>query len=93
MHDHVVSFFTTVEGLENQVTAAIANTRISGQVAANLVELGVPVQGGQSVPDSSFGGGLIVNAVTSARTMSVVTIDIGTEWWSTRLYLLAYLLQ
>jgi hypothetical protein len=54
MNDHVVSFFTTVEGLESQVTAAIANTRISGQVAANLVELGVPVQAGQSVPDSSW---------------------------------------
>lgn len=110
MNDHVVSFFTTVEGLESQVTAAIANTRISGQVAANLVDLGVPVQAYQSVPDSGFGGevatsafggevatsgfgGGLIDVVTWARTMSAVVIDIATEWWSTRLYLLAYLLQ
>jgi hypothetical protein len=92
MRDHVVSFFSTPEGLESAMTAAIANTRISGQVAANLVELGAPVQGGQTIPDSSYAGEL-TQVATSARGMRVVTIDIATEWWSTRFFLLARLLQ
>jgi hypothetical protein len=92
MNEYVVSFFSTVAEVESGVTAAIANTRISGQVAANLVELGVPVQGGQAIPDSSYAGQLTQVATTS-RGMKVVTIDIATDWWSTRLYLLAYLLQ
>jgi hypothetical protein len=92
MNDYVVSFFSTPGEVESAVTAAIANTRISGQVAANLVELGAPVQGGQSIPDSSYAGEL-TQVATTARGMRVVTIDISTEWWSTRLFLLAYLLQ
>lgn len=92
MNDYVVSFFSTPGEVESAVTAAIANTRISGQVAANLVELGAPVQGGQAIPDSSYAGEL-TQVATTARGMRVVTIDISTEWWSTRLFLLAYLLQ
>jgi hypothetical protein len=92
MNDFVVSFFSSPEEVESRVTAAIANTRISGQVAANLVELGAPVQGAQAVPDSSYSGEL-TRVATASRGMTVVTIDISTEWWSTRLYLLAYLLQ
>ena len=50
------------------------------------------MQGGQAIPDSSYAGELS-QVVTTARGMRVVTIDIETEWWSTRLFLLAYLLQ
>ncbi|MEM7583513.1 MAG: DUF4062 domain-containing protein [Acidobacteriota bacterium] len=92
MNDYVVSFFSTPSEVESAVTAAIANTRISGQVAANLVELGAPVQGGQSIPDSSYAGDL-TQVATTAREMRVVTIDISTEWWSTRLFLLSFLLE
>jgi len=92
MERHVVSFFTTPDQLESLVTAAISNTRIAGHVARNVVDLGVPVTADQIVPDSSFAGGIIA-VVTQARTERVVTIDISSEWWSTRLYLLAFMLR
>ncbi|MDJ0790185.1 MAG: DUF4062 domain-containing protein [Myxococcota bacterium] len=92
MRDHIVSFFTTPEGLEGSVATAIANTRIAGQVAANLVELQAPVEFGDAVLEGSQAPEL-TSVVTTARRQSVVTIDIATGWWSTRLFLLGFLLQ
>lgn len=34
-----------------------------------------------------------VEAVVAAQSQRIVRIDIGTTWWSTRLYLLAYLVE
>jgi hypothetical protein len=92
MQDHVVSFFSGPDQLESLVTAAVSNTRIAGHVTRNLVDLGVPVTADQIVPDSSYAGG-IIQVVSDARTERVVTIDIASEWWSTRLYLLAFMLR
>lgn len=91
MRDHIVSFFSTPDQLESLVTAAISNTRIAGHVLANLVHLSEPVVMDMIVPDSSYAGG-IVAVVSAARDERVVTIDIAQEWWSTRLYLLAFML-
>ncbi len=92
MQDHVVSFFSGPDQLESLVTAAVSNTRIAGHVTRNVVDLGVPVTADQIIPDSSYAGG-IIQVVSDARTERVVTIDIASEWWSTRLYLLAFMLS
>jgi len=92
MREHVVSFFAGPQELEALVGAAITTTRLSRQVLINRIARGSPVQGVSTIPDSHFAGG-IIQAVRDAGTERVVTIDIATGWWSTRLYLLALLLD
>jgi hypothetical protein len=93
MREHVVSTFAGPDGLEALVSAAITTARISTQVLENRVALSAPVVSQQTVPDSHFAGGLLQVVSQSWLTERVVTIDIGTPWWSTRLHLLATLLE
>jgi hypothetical protein len=92
MRERVVSFFSRPDELEALVGAAITSARLSRGVLINRLSKGDPVQGGMVTPDSSVAGG-IINAVRTAGNTRVVTIDIATGWWSTRLYLLAFLLD
>jgi Domain of unknown function (DUF4062) len=92
MSDHIVSFFSTPEQLESLVGAAIASARLSRQVEINRIGPGNPIQGGTTTPDSSYAGG-IIEVIRNSATERVITIDIASEWWSTRLYLLAFLLE
>ncbi len=90
MRDHIVSFFSREDELEALVGAAITTARLSRGVLINRVAIGNPVQGGMG-PDSSYSDS-IIDAVNNAGSERVATIDIATGWWSTRLYLLAFLL-
>jgi hypothetical protein len=92
MRNHIVSFFSRADELEALVGAAIATARLSRGVQINQVKVGQPVQGQVTVPDSSYQGGLL-NVVREAQLDQVVTVALQTEWWSTRLYLLAFLLE
>lgn len=92
MRDHIVSFFSREDELEALVGAAITTARLSRGVLINRIAIGNPVQGGETVPDSTYSGG-IINVVRGAGSERVITIDIHTDWWSTRLYLLAFLLD
>jgi hypothetical protein len=92
MRDHIVSFFTTPEELEPSVATAMAAARLTRQVEINRIGPGNPIQGWRVVPESDSAGD-IVDVVREASSDRVVTIDIDTEWWSTRLYLLAFLLE
>lgn len=92
MLDHVVSFFTRPDELEALVGAAVTSARLSRGVRINRIPHGSPVQGNLTTPDSAYAGGLAW-VIREAGDERVVTIDIGTEWWSTRLYLLAFLLR
>ena len=92
MSDHIVSFFSTPEQLESLVGAAIASARLTRQVEINRIGPGNPIQGGTTTPDSSYAGG-IIEVIRNSATERVITIDIASEWWSTRLYLLAFLLE
>lgn len=91
MRERIVSFFSRPDELEALVGAAITSARLSRGVLINRLSKGDPVQGGMMTPDSSAAGG-IIDAVRTAGSTRVVTIDIATGWWSTRLYLLAFLL-
>ena len=92
MSDHIVSFFSSPDQLESLVGAAIASARLSREVEINRIGPGSPIQGNMTTPDSSYAGG-IVEVIRDATTERVITIDLATGWWSTRLYLLAHLLQ
>jgi hypothetical protein len=96
MRDHIVSFFSREDELEALVGAAITTARLSRGVLINRIAIGNPVQGGRTIPDSHYEGG-IIDVVRDAGSERVITIDIATDiatgWWSTRLYLLAFLLD
>ena len=92
MRHHIVSFFSREDELEALVGAAITTARLSRGVLINRIAIGNPVQGGMTTPDSSYSGG-IIDVVRDAGSERVITIDIHTGWWSTRLYLLAFLLD
>ena len=92
MRDHIVSFFSREDELEALVSAAITTARLSRGVLINRIGIGNPVQGGMTIPDSYYSGG-IIGIVRDAGSERVITIDIATDWWSTRLYLLAFLLD
>lgn len=92
MRNHIVSFFSREDELEALVGAAVTSARLSRGVLINRVAIGNPVQGISTVPDSRYSGG-IIDVVRSAGSERVITIDIATGWWSTRLYLLAFLLD
>ncbi|MGD9364274.1 MAG: hypothetical protein PVH87_01145 [Desulfobacteraceae bacterium] len=49
------------------------------------------VSQGEEVRDSNIPN--FVDAVVAAQSRRIVRIDIATTWWSTRLYLLAYLVE
>jgi hypothetical protein len=92
MRNHIVSFFSREDELEALVSAAITSARLTSGVLINRVAIGNPVQGVSTIPDTSYSGG-IINVVRSAGSERVITVDIATGWWSTRLYLLAFLLE
>lgn len=92
MQEHIVSFFATPEELEPSVATAMASARLTRQVDINRIGPGNPIQGWRVVPDSDSADD-IVDVVREASYDRVVTVDIDIEWWSTRLYLLAFLLE
>lgn len=90
MRDHIVSFFGGEEDLGALVSAAVTSARLSRGIRLNRLGVGTPVQGGMVTPDSSYSRGLI-DVIQRIGSERVITIDIATSWWSTRLYLLAFL--
>ena len=92
MREHVVSFFSSVEQLESLVGVGVAAARLTRQVAINRIGPGNPLQGDVATPDSSYAQG-ILDVVREQASERVITIDVANGWWSTRLYLLAFLLQ
>lgn len=94
----IVAYFKSPADLEAWVSAAITTVKMSKQVELNLLDPAASTPGGlQSV---SQGEGIkdnakpnFVEAVVKSQSERVVRIDIATKWWSTRLYLLAYLVH
>jgi hypothetical protein len=71
---------------------------MSARVAVNLLDPAAStpqdlqmVSQGEEVRDSNIPN--FVDAVVAAQSRRIVRIDIATTWWSTRLYLLAYLVE
>ena len=86
--ERVVGFFTEPADLEAKVSAAITVAGMSRQVVLNIApEMSIAL-----MEDSSMDGG-IRRLATDAGPMQVVRIDLNTIWWSTRLFLAAYVAE
>lgn len=94
-NERVVSWFTTPADLEARVSAAVTTAGLSSQVDLQTVtalaaNAGFTSSGGVIVSDSSPSQG-IAQAIVQAQ--NALKIDLGTTWWSTRLYLVAGLAE
>ena len=86
--ERVVAYFTEPSDLEAKVSAAITVTGMSRQVSLNIApELSISL-----TDDSTMDGG-IKNLAINSRAMQVSRIDLGTVWWSTRIFLTAYIAE
>ena len=94
--ERLVAYFSSPADLGQKVSTAITVANMSRQMGINLLtpntdpKLQIAAFGPQ-ITDS--GKAMFADAIISAQSMRVVRIDIATEWWSTRLFLLAYLMQ
>jgi hypothetical protein len=84
-----VSYFTSPNDLEARVGAAVTVAGMSRQVRLNLAVVGQAID---SVNDSMPEEG-IRQTIRSASRQRALKIDLGTIWWSTRLYLTAALAE
>jgi len=96
--ERLVAYFKSPEDLEARISAAITTVNMSAQVAVNLLDPAEStpqnlqvVSHGEDVRDSNKDN--FVDAVVASQAQHIVRIDIMTTWWSTRLYLLAYLVE
>lgn len=85
--DAVVAYFNNPNDLEARVSAAVTVAGMSRQVRLNLAGVG---QAMDTVNDSAPEQG-IRTTIGSADQKRALKIDLGTTWWSTRLYLTAAL--
>lgn len=90
--EHIVSFFSRPDELEALVTAAVTSARLARGVFLNQFSVSKPIEGYETTPDASYRGRL-VDLVRNSGGESVAHVNIASPWWSTRLYLLAFLLD
>jgi hypothetical protein len=89
--ERVVSWFTTPTDLEARVSAAVTMAGLTNQL--DLQPTAALPDGTGEAKDSSADIG-ITNAIMAAGDhQRALKIDVGTIWWSTRLYLVASLAQ
>lgn len=94
--ERMVSYFNSPADLGQKVSTAITVASMSRQMGVNLLDPTddrslQAVATGQIVMDS--GKDSFINAILAAQSTSVVRIDLSCEWWSTRLFLLAFLME
>jgi hypothetical protein len=85
----VVSYFSSPNDLEARVSAAVTVAGMSRQVRLNLAAIGQAID---TVNDSMPEQG-IRQTIRTAGRQRALKIDLGTTWWSTRLYLTAALAE
>jgi hypothetical protein len=99
--EYLVGIFRTPDDLASQVAAAVSAQgltrhmidRVLGETSAAGPEMDVFAQGTQPVTDSTLISiKQMIKGAGSTRAL-VLRIDNGERWWSTRLFLLASLLQ
>jgi hypothetical protein len=90
--DLMVAYFKEPSDLEARISAAVASVGLRSQMMNNSMDVhNDPALNAMSsfVPISDSGRMPLQNLVTASPSPEVALIDIGTTWWSTRLYLLA----
>lgn len=87
--ERVVSWFTTPSDLEARVSAAVTMAGLTRQLdlqPATALDPNAGIAG-----DSSAEIGITTAIVAAGDHQRALKIDLGTTWWSTRLYLIATL--
>jgi len=88
--DQMVAFFEKPADLEARLSAAVASVGLRSQMLQNSVELHGSMEGFAASISISDSGRMPLNQLIDAKpTPEVASIDIATNWWSTRLYVLA----
>jgi hypothetical protein len=87
----VVSWFTTPTDLEARVSAAVTTAGLTNQLDLQAAAALPP--GAGAAGDSSAEQGITQAIITAGDHQRALKIDLATEWWSTRLYLIASLAQ
>jgi len=99
--EYLAGIFRTPDDLASQVAAAVSAQgltrhmidRVLGETSVASPDMDIFAQGTQPVTDSTVGSiKQMIQRSGSARAL-VLQIDDGQRWWSTRLFLLASLLQ
>lgn len=89
--ERVISWFTTATDLEARVSAAVTMAGLTRQLdlrPATALPANTGIAG-----DSSAEYGITQAIIAAGDQQHALKIDLATEWWSTRLYLIAYLAQ
>jgi hypothetical protein len=89
--ERVVSWFTTPSDLEARVSAAVTVAGLTSQLDLQPATALDPKAG--VAGDSSAEQGIANAIVAAGDHQRALRIDLGTEWWSTRLYLIAALAE
>jgi uncharacterized protein DUF4062 len=89
--ERVVSWFTTPSDLEARVSAAITMAGLTRQLDLQPATALDPMAG--VAGDSSAEKGITDSIKEAGDQRRAVKIDLKTEWWSTRLYLIAALAE
>jgi hypothetical protein len=96
---HLSGIFRTPDNLASQAAAAVSNLRLNRQMAERALEQAIvtpdmePFVRGDEIEDSTLAGiKSMIESAGSARFL-VIGLQSSYAWWSTRLYLLAALLQ
>lgn len=88
--DQMVAFFEEPADLEARLSAAVASVGLRSQMLQNSVKLHGSMEGiAAAIPISDSGRMPLDLLVGATPSPEVAQIDIGTTWWSTRLYILA----
>jgi hypothetical protein len=88
--ERVVSWFTTPSDLEARVSAAITTAGLTQQLDLQDTTALDPATG---VPGDTSAEAGIADTIRNAGDSRALKIDLRTEWWSTRLYLIAALAE
>ena len=89
--ERVVSWFTTPSDLEARVSAAVTVAGLTAQLDLQPATALDPLAG--VAGDSSAEQGIANAIVAAGDHQRALKIDLGTTWWSTRLYLIAALAE
>jgi Domain of unknown function (DUF4062) len=88
--DQMVAFFEEPSDLEARLSAAIASVGLRSQVLRNSVKLHGSMEGiAAFIPITDSGRMPLEALIVASPPPEVALIDIGSTWWSTRLYILA----
>jgi hypothetical protein len=90
--ERLVAYFSTPDSLASRVSTAVSTLRMRAEISRRIL---APVLSDEEAPylasDALYDSHVVdlLDFVSKSSEELSVTVDVGTTWWSTRLYLLA----